>query len=1039
MKRKAFFAPCLAVLLALILVFPPSAYADDGNENEESSICLLDYEGEIEIFSTSGKPRALADDGIFESGEALQTGEESRASVSLENGRTVCLDSNTRVTFIREGGHTRISLEEGSVFLDVQEKLAEDETLDIQTAAMTVDIRGTIVFISDIPTEPATELPAAAENAQDSAAENRQTTLGVLEGTAEIRYEDTEGANRVLPVPAGNKAVIPDVSNEAAASETAAVTPAVTNLVSDDIQGFVAELVNEDQALKERITNGSEQGELLLIPGGITDIAAKDLFPADGDWTWNGQVTLVAQSAGKLYDGTPLARPSGVLVYGLPGEFNINVAASGSQTDAGQSENAIGSYTIFNSAGENVTGHFTNIEKINGMLRVDPAPLVVWTGSAEKEYDGTELTCEEAGIRTVPGYVSKVADYSSEQVTMVDTPAWANTSLVTQTALGSERIIGISGRTFIYGMNPLTGETKALELPAGQSLVAALHNDGEKQSLEFVTAALTEEELPEEMLRLYADNPELLARACEETGWDPEKMAELIAALPESDGDIVVSKNDLQVAGSVRDCLMTDSACLRLQLAAGGTNYSSRPLDEDEAHFVPVVLDPSISVKATGSQTEAGESVNTYEIDWGSANPNNYVLQEDLGTLTVLPLPDSTPAPTPNPTPAPTPKPTPAPTPKPTPTPAPTPIAVTVAIKGIKDSRVFSGEEIFVEGYEVSVSDSRYTEAFIAFSGTAAASGLNIGTYTMGLTAEQFTNTNAGFNVTFTVTDGELEITKLPVTVTITGNSGTAEYNGEEHAVEGYTVEISNSLYTEEDFIFTGESAEAGGVIPGEYTMGLTADMFENKNDNFDVTFTVTDGVLEVTKNTSPITITAATAEKTYDGTALTADETIVEGLPDNDLFWAYGNTEGSQTDFGSCENKVVDYVIGDREENDVTEYFDNVTLVDGTLTVKKRTVTLTSADVEKFYDEEPLTNGDNGIIEGGDGFAEGEGASYTFTGSQTNMGQSPNTFEYTLKGNTKAENYDITVTYGILYVKQRYIIETEVDDPPVIIDTGVN
>ena len=44
-------------------------------------------------------------------------------------------------------------------------------------------------------------------------------------------------------------------------------------------------------------------------------------FPADGQWTWDSAVTLVAQSASKLFDGQPLTRPSDVLVYGLPADF----------------------------------------------------------------------------------------------------------------------------------------------------------------------------------------------------------------------------------------------------------------------------------------------------------------------------------------------------------------------------------------------------------------------------------------------------------------------------------------------------------------------------------------------------------------------------------------------------------------------------------------------------------------------------------------------------------------------------------------------
>ena len=49
-----------------------------------------------------------------------------------------------------------------------------------------------------------------------------------------------------------------------------------------------------------------------------------------------------------------------------------------------------------------------------------------------------------------------------------------------------------------------------------------------------------------------------------------------------------------------------------------------------------------------------------------------------------------------------------------------------------------------------------------------------------------------------------------------------------------------------------------------------------------------------------------------------------------------------------------------------------------------------------------------------------GEGADYDVTGTRTLVGVSENTFTYTLKDNTKADNYDITTSYGTLTVNNR-------------------
>ncbi len=82
---------------------------------------------------------------------------------------------------------------------------------------------------------------------------------------------------------------------------------------------------------------------------------------------------------------------------------------------------------------------------------------------------------------------------------------------------------------------------------------------------------------------------------------------------------------------------------------------------------------------------------------------------------------------------------------------------------------------------------------------------------------------------------------------------------------------------------------------------------------------------------------------------------------------------------------------------------------------ITKRDVTFTSATDSKQYDGNALTNGNVEIT--GDGFIEGEGAEYKVTGTQTQVGNSANEFEYTLNENTLASNYDITKVVGTLTV----------------------
>ena len=85
------------------------------------------------------------------------------------------------------------------------------------------------------------------------------------------------------------------------------------------------------------------------------------------------------------------------------------------------------------------------------------------------------------------------------------------------------------------------------------------------------------------------------------------------------------------------------------------------------------------------------------------------------------------------------------------------------------------------------------------------------------------------------------------------------------------------------------------------------------------------------------------------------------------------------------------------------------------TLIVTPRTVTITSGSATKMYDGTPLTKHE--VTYGGDNFVAGEGVDITYTGSQTTVGSSKNTFTFELKDGTAEENYDITTDYGKLEV----------------------
>ena len=348
---------------------------------------------------------------------------------------------------------------------------------------------------------------------------------------------------------------------------------------------------------------------------------------------------------------------------------------------------------------------------------------------------------------------------------------------------------------------------------------------------------------------------------------------------------------------------------------------------------------------------------------------------------------------------------------------------VVVKIAGNTKTETYNGNPYSVEGYTVtSISNTLYTEDDFEFSGEAKATGTNAGTYPMNLEAKQFNNTNTNFSkVTFVVEDGKLVIDPIAeVVVNIKGNTKTETYNGNPYSVEGYTVtSISNTLYTEDDFEFSGE-AKATGTNAGTYPMGLTADQFtNNKSTNFSkVTFEVADGWLKIDPVETEVFVKIAgnTKTETYNGKEHNVEGYTVTSI--SNPLYKEGDFSFSGDDSVSGINAgKYDMELKASDFANTNANFSKVTFVieDGQLVIEKRKVTLTSASDSKVYDGTPLTKKE--VTVGGDGFAKDEGVTYTFKGSQTNAGSSKNMFTYAWNEGTNKDNYTIYQIEGDLVV----------------------
>ena len=362
-------------------------------------------------------------------------------------------------------------------------------------------------------------------------------------------------------------------------------------------------------------------------------------------------------------------------------------------------------------------------------------------------------------------------------------------------------------------------------------------------------------------------------------------------------------------------------------------------------------------ITAHGEGTNAGR----YDVEFGGntigtvSKDDNYIVDECLkGTLVIAPVSDE----------------------------------ITVTITEHSKTETYDGKEKTVTGYDVSVDNELYKEAYISFSGNATVKGTEVGEYPMELKASDFTNTNSDFtNVKFVIVDGGLKVnpSEVEITVVIKGNTNTVTYAGIEQTVSGYTVEsIDNTLYAATDFIYTG-TAEASGIDVGSYTMGLKAEDFKNTNGNFEnVVFEIVeDGKLTITP--APLTVTTDSDSKVYDGIALTAPGSITGLVNDETVTFT---VTGSQTDVGSSTNT---YSI----------VWGNVKATNYSLTEELGTLTVTAQNIT------PPENPDdpNGYL----GVQVDSPADHVYDGAEHKWAPTVTDKD----GNALTENEDYTVAYG--------------------------
>ena len=434
-----------------------------------------------------------------------------------------------------------------------------------------------------------------------------------------------------------------------------------------------------------------------------------------------------------------------------------------------------------------------------------------------------------------------------------------------------------------------------------------------------------------------------------------------------------------------RDVLLTSATDSKV--------YDKKPLMNGEVteSGSGFVKDEGATYNVTGSQTEKGTSKNTFTYELKSnTKASNYTIEVVYGDLTVTAEDGE----------------------------------VVVIITGRKDTFEYDGTEKSVKGYDVSITEgSTYSESDFTFSGNDEVKGTEAGTYDMGLKPEDFTNNNENYgNVTFRVTDGQLTITpksinpedeKTGITATDPADS---IYDGKAH-VNPLTVKDTKTgkdLVENKDYTLTyvGDVVNVGTVKVEVKGIGNYTGEFTKK--------------YQITPR--EYTVTTDSAEKTYDGTALTAGGKI-EGIVDGEVVVVH--TTGSQTEVGSTPNTYkLEWKKASSKNYKLKE--DSI----GTLTVTEQTIDpgKDPDNPNPNYSGVTINNPSNAVYDGKvhkwspavtdkEGNALVEGTDYTVEYSTSDFTNVTGTITVTITG---IGNYTGTVTRTYEITPKAYTVTTE-------------
>ena len=264
---------------------------------------------------------------------------------------------------------------------------------------------------------------------------------------------------------------------------------------------------------------------------------------------------------------------------------------------------------------------------------------------------------------------------------------------------------------------------------------------------------------------------------------------------------------------------------------------------------------------------------------------------------------------------------------------------------------------------------------------------------------------------------GTVEITRRAVTVTANSYQKTF---GE--ADPKFSAKVDGTLGTDKvDYTLSRKTGEDVGT----YTITPTGD---EKQGNYKVTYKPGTLTIVAAQRTTELSVTS------YNGVYDAKKHTItVNGTVAGDqVEYSYDGGKTWVTDLKKYKN-VTKGSVAIQVKVTNTNYTPSETILSGTVTITPAALTITTPKAEKVYDGNALTA--EGSITG---FVNGETATFVTTGSQTEVGNSKNTYTLTWDGTAKETNYTVNDSVGTLEVTKQSIVP-DPDNPESYKDVTID